>query len=58
MKHTVKISDKEYTLNTTQKSPTVWTAGGDYNGTALYVQDRNESSAIKRWSQTALAKGN
>lgn len=58
MKHTVKISDVDYTLNTTQESPTTWTAGGDYKGNTLYVRDRSEAAAIKRWSDTARAKGN
>ncbi len=58
MKHTVKVSDQEYTVNTTQKSPTTWTAGGDYMGNSLYVQDRSEATAIKRWAETARTKGN
>lgn len=58
MRHTVKVSDKEYTVNTVQKSPTQWTAGGDFNGESLYVQDRSETTALKRWSAVALTKGN
>lgn len=58
MKHTVRVQDKEYTINTTQKSPTLWTADGDYMGTAFYVQDRSEATALKRWCETARTKGN
>ena len=57
MKHTVKVDDNEYVVNTTQKSPALWTAGGDYMGNSLYVQDRSEATALKRWSETARTKG-
>ena len=56
--HTVEVWGKPYTVNTRQKSKSVWIATGYYLGETITVQDRSKTTAIKRWREAARYKGN
>jgi hypothetical protein len=56
--HIVKVWDKPHTVAVDQKSKSVWIAVGDYMGEQITVQDRSESTALKRWREAARYKGN
>ena len=56
--HTVEVWGKSYTVNTRQKSKSVWIAVGEYMGKMIEVKDRSKATAIKRWREAARYKGN
>jgi hypothetical protein len=55
--YTVKIWDKLQTITVEQKSKSVWVAVGDYRGESIRVQDRSESTALKRWVRSCTLQG-
>ncbi len=67
MKHTARVHGKSYEVTVYQKSKSVWEAVGDYTevlavpnrpSKEIRVTDRSESSALKKWIETARYWGN
>jgi hypothetical protein len=58
MKHQVTVWGKNYEVTVNQKSKTVWEAVGSYEGRTIRVNDRSESTAVKRWVEAARYQGN
>jgi len=55
--HRVEVWGKRYTVNTRQKSKSVWIAVGEYMGETIQTQDRTKGAAVKRWKERAHSKG-
>jgi hypothetical protein len=53
----VLVRGKSHDVSVYQKSKSVWIAVGDYMGARITVQDRSESTALKRWQETASIIG-
>jgi hypothetical protein len=47
----VCMRDGPHVVTVLQKSKNVWVAEGSYRGKTIRVQNRSESSALKRWIQ-------
>ncbi len=56
--HKVEVWGRFYTVNTHQKSKSVWIAVGEYMGERIEGKNRSEATAIKRWREAARYKGN
>lgn len=53
----VSVLGKPYAISTRQKSKSVWTATGDYDGTRHSTEDRTEGAAVKQWQVWAEYRG-
>lgn len=58
MEQKVMVWGKPYTVSLYQKSKSVWTATGDYNGERITVTSRSPGSATKLWRDAARYRGN
>jgi hypothetical protein len=56
-RHIVRVWDEPHTIETHQKSKSVWVASGEYMGETHSTQDRTEGAAVKRWREWAQYKG-
>ena len=53
----VMVWSRRYTLDVSQKSKTVWQAGGTDMGEYLVTSDRTPRTAAARWAEAAKYKG-
>ena len=53
----VLVWGERYALDVSQKSKTVWQAGGTYMGQYLVTSGRSPGAAAARWAEAAKYKG-
>jgi hypothetical protein len=54
-KHVVTIGDKQYEVDVSQQSMTVWRAFGQFDGRYLEVKGRSATQALQNWRRVAAA---
>jgi len=57
MKQIVNVWGKQIELEVSQRSKTVWIAGGEYMGEYHSTKDRSPASAAARWREWATTRG-
>jgi hypothetical protein len=52
------VGGKQYEVTVHMKSPTVWIATGEYMGKTVSVKGQSEDTALTRWREVAVYRGN